>query len=386
MWLLDFLGLNQDPDRLFSYNTRQQVNILDRYLGLTQLAITWLVVAYIVGFDLWYCEGYFQYETAKGIVATHSSGDAYVVSSGKVGTRYFSSEEISYPGLENGNIFVATRVEVHSQKRAMCDDHLMPCTSDDDCSANVDGECSDRGFCFEPSWCEDDQAQKELYEIPTADYLIWVKSAIQYIQLKPNKIFMSDMSQPRKYPGTGPAEGYNTFSVRDLLNLCSPTPVRYEEISELGAAIEVQFVYDCNVNWETCHPTVQARRLDTIFDEENIGFGFSHAEYTADGNERELVKTRGVRIWMRTTGRGRKISPIHIIMKCSTGLALLSIGPILVDWLMINVFFLKDKYYARKYAESEDFSDFLNEIQADKAAGDSIKFGDDDEEADLEKS
>lgn len=41
-----------DLDHTFSYNTRQQVNILDRGLGITFYAISLLVGLYVVGYDL----------------------------------------------------------------------------------------------------------------------------------------------------------------------------------------------------------------------------------------------------------------------------------------------------------------------------------------------
>lgn len=378
MWLL-----KEDADRLLSYNTQQQVNILDRYLGITQHIINLLVITYIVGFDLWYCKGYYEYETSRGIVATHVNGDAFVKSSGKSGERFFSSEEISYPGLENGNVFVATRVEVRTQKRGVCEDHSKPCEVDDDCIAasGEDTGCSDKGFCVEPSWCDVDEGQKELYEIPSSSFLIWVKSAIQYIRLQKDKLFVRGTDRPILYP----QEHFNTFTVRQLLELCTPMPVRYEEIGELGAAIEVQLIHDCDVLDDVCTPTVVARRVDTTFDEDHIGFMFNHGE-DIDDETRIFMKMRGVRIFFRSVGTGRKVSAVHIVMKISTGLALLGIGPLLVDWLMLNVFFLKEKYYARKYIESEDFSDYFAEVeQMEKEAEDLQKLADkggDDKEGD----
>jgi hypothetical protein len=99
---------------------------------------------------------------------------------------------------------------------------------------------------------------------------------IQFWKLNKERIFHTDLENPILYP----AENYNSFSVRDLLLLCSP-PVRYEEISELGAAIEVLLSWECKVKGKgTCVPKVKARRVDSMFDPLKIGFTFAYPHYT----------------------------------------------------------------------------------------------------------
>lgn len=358
--------LREDSDKLLSYNTRQQVSILDAHLGVTHLVICILILAYVIGYDLIYCEGYFVYESARGIVVTQNAGDSFTVSSGKIGQRYFAPDEIGYPGLENGNRFVATKVVVHKQTRGNCTDKSMPCFNDKDCYSLAGGVCQDSGFCSEPSWCETTEGPAEIYELPTDSHLIWVKSAIQFIQLDKNKLFLSDMVNPTKYPSGQDKDfsDYNTFSVRDILNKCEP-PVRYEEISELGAAIEMQLVYNCNMQWGACKPEVKARRMDTVFAMTNIGFGFKLARYeTDDDNVRELLDVRGVRIYFRAVGTGRKVAYIAIVMRLSTALALLGTSCLFTDFLMLHLFARKVKYYARKYVESTDFSNYFDEVAA----------------------
>merc|ERR1719399_1514565 len=234
----------------------------------------------------------------------------------------------------------------------------MKCKVDTDCSMAVESACTDNGYCLEPSWCQNDQSPPEVYELPTSTFLLWAKSAIQFIQLNEDKLFHSNMDQPILYPN----EGYNTFRLRDLLERCEPLPVRYEEISELGAIIEVQLIYNCNTDHEHCTPEVKVRRLDNVFDASGIGFGFKKAFYTSDGNTRELWKMNGVRVYFRTVGSGRKFSWNAIILKLSTGIALLAIGNIVTDWLMLNAFRLSKKYFSRKYCESEDFSEHFKEM------------------------
>jgi len=255
---------------------------------------------------------------------------------------------------------------ITQQKRGVCEDRNLYCRTADDCSKDVKAECTSNRMCKEPSWCpqigDDGEPEDEVYKLNTAEFNIWVKSAIQYTLLKPETVFHQDSSAPILFP----AKGFNSLTVRQILLECSP-PVRYEEVSELGAAIEIQWVWNCNVDFPTCNPEMRARRLDVQLDEEKIGFNFgvpfyNGADMTTNGEERELRNMYGIRLYFRTVGTGKKISLSMIIFKCSTGLALLGFAPIVADLMMLNCFKLSKKYTARKYVYSQDFSDFFDDM------------------------
>jgi len=189
--------------------------------------------------------------------------------------------------------------------------------------------------------------------------IIWVKSSIQFVRLAAEKIYTTETDHA--YPETG----YNAFSVRDLLMMCEPVPVRYEEISELGAVIEVQVVWSCDVRKDACTPSVKARRIDVQFDPHDIGYSFGHAEYISD-DERFLNTMQGFRIFLRSVGVGRKLSVNALIMKASTAGSLLGLAPLVADLLMLTAFARKAKYYARKYEVSPDFSEYMLSLDARK--------------------
>lgn len=374
--------LKEDVDRLFSYNTVQQVKILDARLGVLNNVLTLIILLYIVVYVFIIDKGFLEYEAASGVTMTHVSGDA--VSQGTQGDmRYFSASEITYPGLENGNVMIATKVDIIKQKRGVCLDLSMPCASEDDCSDDVGAECAEEGFCKEPSWCSEGDARPDTYKLDAADLAIWVKSGIQFLRLKPDKYFSSDMAKP--IPSGALEDGRNTFTVRDLLDQCEPR-VRYEEISELGAAIEVQFVWDCNVGRDKCVPHIQARRVDSVFDPNNIGFKFTYPHYI-DANTRRKITVSGIRFYLRSLGTGQMVSPAAIILKVSTGLTLLGLAPIIADLLMIKCF--KDRsdvYFSRKYDISQDFSEVFEELERKKAEqGEETEVVDDEEEADRDE-
>jgi len=357
--------LNEDVDKVLSYNTKQQVKILDRWLGLVNYFVTMGIVVYIVGYVFIVDEGYLKYEQARGIIVTHTRGDVAAMSSGKMKTRSFAADEINYPGLENGNVFIATKVEIHRQNRRDCEDTDRSCQEDGHCASG--SKCGESGFCHEPSWCSAKDDQPEIYKLPTENAAIWVKSAIQFYSLnkerprQEGKVFTTNMQEPIAHPDTG--QDQNTWSVKELLLLCDP-PVRYEEISELGAAIEVTFSWACNAKKDACAPTIKARRIDAILDKDNIGFKFSYPVYdVGDEDSRRLFKVRGIRFYMRTVGVGRMVSVAVIIFKISTGIALLVLAPILTDWLMLRCFVHAKKYNARKYEHSQDFGDYFEELE-----------------------
>lgn len=355
--VLQTVDSREDADRLLSYYTRQEVLFLDAKLGVTFRLIQLSLVAFIVGYMFIWKEGYLQVEQAKGGVVTHVSGDAVAVSSGKPTTRYFGIEEITYPGLENGNIFIATRQTVTRQMRGMCDDPSVPCITDNDCTAFGDagkGKCSEAGFCHEHSWCSVDDDEAEIFELESDKVQIWARSFIQYVKLAPEKLFTTETER------NGP-NSENTYTVRQILKMCEPLPVNYEEVAELGGVFEVGFRWDCNIRKNNCKPGVVVRRLDTIFDPDNIGYSFKYAE-VVDSELRLQNEVRGLRFFFRTTGAGKKVSVAATIVTGSMSATLLSFAIVIADLLLTKVFAMRKKYNARKFENSPDFSEYMEEL------------------------
>lgn len=348
--------LKEDVDRLLSYNTKMQVSILDRYLGMTAIMLQLGIVSYIVFYVFMIDEGYLAYEQAFGIATASVTGDVLSMSAGSTVARYFSADELVYPPLENGNIFVTTKLDIYEQTRKVCRDPSMPCMTDVNCSIGVGAVCTD-GLCEEPSWCSD--GPPESYSLDTSLFQIWIRTAIQFIKgvdKKGNSKIFGEGTHTK--PILYPQEGWNLLTVRNLLqDVCDP-PVRFEEVSELGAAVEVQVGYNCNIKGaiEDCHHEVRARRVDALFDEDDIGFRFAYPEYTGQ-KTRRLNDVRGIRFYVRTVGAGHFFSTTTTVMMLSTGIALLGFAPVLTDRLMLNVFPRQQKYAARKYERSPDFSE-----------------------------
>jgi hypothetical protein len=274
------------------------------------------------------------------------------VSSGHQGERYFSADDLTQPGLENGNIFVATRQKVHKQMRGYCEDPDMPCMTDADCTPLGEGVCTEKGLCKEHSWCNVEK-EPEIYEMESDKVQIWARSFIQFVQLAPEKLFTTEWDHPGPKPET-------TFTVRQLLLMCEPIPVNYEEVAELGAVFEVQFKWDCKVGADQCKPAITTRRLDTTFDPDNIGYAFQITE-TIDGDNRLQNDVRGLRFFFRTSGTGKKVSVSATITVASMSATLLSFAIVIADLLLTKVFALRLKYIARKFENTPDFSEYMQQ-------------------------
>lgn len=363
---------NEDTDRVFSYNTKQQVMVQHWFLGFTENLVRMAIAAYVIFYVLYWNEGYYEEEPSKGDTLTYVSGSSVAGSLiGSSASRFFSAEDINYPGLENGNVFVTTKIDTFEQSRRVCEDEGKPCQSAKDCSQDVGAKCSENGFCIEPSWCVDDPHGGVMsFKPETFDFRIWVKSSIEFFTKGQQKVqYHNDMERPIMYP----EPGYNTFTVRDLLLLCDP-PTRYEEIAELGAAIEVQIHWKCSTrSMHVCRPKIRSKRIDNIFDPENIGFSYSMATYLGP-DQRIKEQRHGIRLYFKTVGEGSRLSMQITIFKMSTGGALLVLAPIVVDLVMLHFMSKRRRYRARKFIITPDF-DFMNEIEDVE-----IEVDDDDEE------
>lgn len=356
---------SQDSDHLFSYHTRQQVEVRFKLLGFVEKILQGSVGFYILFGVFFLGEGYFEYDTSQGALITHVTGSALGVSLvGSQTTRYFAADDLSIPNLENGNVFVTTKVDVEEQVRGVCEDPHMQCEKDDDCSKGVGAQCTKDKVCLEPSWCPVKESKDmDSYKLPSEDFRIWIKSAIIFSfgteggDGGKKKMYSSRFDAPILYPNPG----FNTFTVKELLLLCDP-PVRYEEISELGAAIEVQFKWNCIIDYiYGCKlGVVRAQRVDSQMDHELTGFEFTNAVSMGTGL-RQMQRQSGIRFYMRTIGTASKFSMAEVIFKVSTGLALLGFAPVITDFVMLNLLKGKKKFEARKFEHTKAFNQYLKD-------------------------
>jgi hypothetical protein len=350
--------LKGDVDRLFSYNTKQQVLVTDRLLGILNSTIMFGILVYIVAFVFMSERQYLETEPAKGVTLVQFSGEDLAKSAVGSHSRFFSAEEITTLGPENGNLFVATKVNIQQEERGVCEDLNKRCVTADDCSPGVGAKCSPNKYCVEPSWCP--VGSPEDYNLQTGQSHVWVKSAITFRHIAPDNMFSTDMAHVIPFP----QPHHNTYMVTDLLQQCDP-PVRFEEVGQLGAAVELKFIWNCQVDSiHHCEKEIHARRIDSLLDENHIGYAFTHVEYDPlNPDKRTRTKSWGIRFYFGTVGVGSKVSMNVIIFQVSTAIALLGFAPLLADLFMTHCLRMSKKYRARKYDYTQDFGDYFAEMQ-----------------------
>merc|ERR1719379_1988251 len=190
-----------------------------------------------IGLALVRCDGYkVQREQAKGVAFVQIQDMAVNAQPlDNAPKRLFASDEVVEPGVESGVFFVATRVGFARERRGLCVDPGRPCTAGNDCGGSG-GRCSAAGFCEEPGWCPEGSPELARYRLDTGDVEFWVKSAVQFESGDPDGLFANSMA------ATG--AGSNVFSLRALLEMCSP-PVSFEDVRDEGASLDITALWDC---------------------------------------------------------------------------------------------------------------------------------------------
>jgi len=121
------------------------------------------------------------------------------------------------------------------------------------------------------------------------------------------------------------------------------------------------FFWNCDVLTTECEPSVVIKRLDN-------GKGFSQKRanhHTIGGTEaRDAILMYGLRILVDSSGLGRQMSFVLIVIQIGSGLALLRTASMASDFLMLKLYpkYRRDAYYKCKVIETKDYSDLQDRI------------------------
>lgn len=286
----------------------------------------------------------------------------------------FDSHDLRQPSIENGALFVITKIEAIKQQRGECGNPEYACAVASDCPI-IDGisaqEC-DEGACVMKGWCPGldpnaDETMVVRIERPQ-DLVLWFRSAIAFPGLQPNVTFSSmNHEEPTFAEDNGETDAW---TIKELLDIAE-APVR--NIIEDGALINVRLEWDCEIDsGKGCaHPQAQVKRLDSG---KVRGFSYYKPEYEREPtlnlakDIRLLYKYTGIRILVSSKGDGKQFSITATILQFSSGLALLGLAKTITDACMLYVMPQKDHY--RKYKEelTPDFSDLRDKISEDDGA------------------
>lgn len=337
-----------DWDKICAYKTFKVVRIKDRHLGMLYWAIVTLVILYIIIFALG-MEGKHQYqEPGIGTVITRFHGKGFA--DGKV----YDEADLRFPEVEPFGAFIMTKsVTVRNQKIEECVDFDNPCP------CREGATCVD-GFCQDKSWCPslgDGNADKAEGAVTTTitgleHTILELMTGIAFPGIG-NYFFVTGKS-------TGATNDFKNITLKALLAQAQP-PVKMEEIVETGALIAVSFFWNCDVLTTECEPSVVIKRLDN-------GKGFSQKRanhHSIGGNQaRDAVLMYGLRILVDSSGIGRRMSFVLIVIQIGSGLALLRTASMASDFLMLKLYpkYRRDAYYKCKVIETKDYSDLQDRI------------------------
>lgn len=369
-----------DWDEVFKYKTIRMVVFLDARLGLLNLTLTALIFVYIICFALIINKGYIEKEQAFGQIELTVLGKTHFRQKQDDKLLVVDENDMVDPPLEAGALFVASRLENTKQARGTCGNEEHECIEDTDCPKEEPvylGKCVD-GLCQELGWCPpsdpaSDATQVWDFEHPE-NVTIWIKAAISFPKLAPNRVFTTMVDSKPIYVTDDPQRA-NAHYLKDILTAANVALVASKAN---GAMINVMMEWNCQVNTgEGCtSPILTANRLDVG---KAQGFYFADAIYSRDAqghpksDVRFYSKRVGYRLLISSRGIGSKTSIAAIILQISSGIALLSAAKSATDFLMLFVLPQKDFYRKYKEEETPDFSDVREMIRESEEQMESLR-------------
>lgn len=337
-----------DWDKIFAYKTFKVVRIKDRYLGMVYWGIVTLVILYIIIFALG-MEGKHQYqEPGIGTVITRYHGKGFA--DGKA----YDEADLRFPEVEPYGAFIMTKsIAVRNQKIGTCVDFDNPCPCRKEATC-VDGFCQDKAWCPNVGDGNADKAEGAVVTVITGleHTILELMTGIAFPGIG-NYFFVTGKS-------AGATNPFKNITLAALLAQAQP-PLKMEEVVETGALIGVSFFWNCDVMTIDCEPSVVIKRLDN-------GKGFSQkraSHHTIGGNPaRDAVLMYGLRILVDSSGIGRRMSFVLIVIQIGSGLALLRTASMASDFLMLKLYpkYRRDAYYKCKVIETPDYSDLQDRI------------------------
>jgi len=355
-----------DLDEIFAYKTIKVVKMLDRRLGFLFYTIQVLVLIYILVFVFAMNQGYLASEISIGQVSVRVIGATYSKVNGL--NVPYDAIDMRQPSIENGAVFIATKIDMIRQERGTCVNPEYPCAINGDCPAivGVSEQICTNGQCMMHGWCpgidpSNDNAVTVRLEHPE-DVILWFRSSISFPTLSANATF-STMNH--EDPVFSEAHGAtDAWTLKELINLADGP---LGAIKEDGALMSVRLEWTCRTDTgDGCDaPIPHISRLD---EGKVRGFSYHTAHYIREPSldmsrdKRVLMEMTGVRILVASKGTGKQVSLMATVLQISSGLALLSVAKLATDIMMLQV--LPEKEHYRKYKEelTPDFSDLRDKV------------------------
>lgn len=353
-----------DWDKICAYYTNKIVRIQDANLGYLYWGIVSLILIYIQ-VVVFHIEGRHSFqEPGIGAVVTKFQAKAFGTD-GKA----FDAPDLRHPIIEPSGAFITTRrITVKGQTVGDCIDRDNP----EPCPCGTQGVCdTEQNKCVVRGWCPSigDQnvanppagaVTENITGIEKATLMITAGIGFPSIGAKFHVAgSMEDSSRLHKH-----------ITVQEILDLSDP-PLKLEDVYEKGCIIAVNFFWNCDLTWvDECEPLLSVKRVD-----DGTGFSQKKARKRRQNgvDQRDATYMYGLRFIVDSSGIGRQVSLVPIVIQIGSCLALVQIASRGADFLMLNMY---DKerssaYYRLKVKETQDYADLqerIHLIQEQKAA------------------
>lgn len=343
-----------DPDTLFAYDTVREVKVRDRRLGFVYYFFLTAIVFYIVIWVFMIKKQYLAFEKTTGWTVSRLMYHAHEEPS-----RVYDVFESWSADGEQGAVFIPTRVvrTTGQVQEGLCESPLHTCSAPEDCDiGNEDlqnGECVN-GRCMRRQWCpamEIDTPSTTVDYVDINNFDVWFSTMVHFHMFAID-VGNTDEKKSVRYPN--PGKSVNTWAVHDLLRLAH---IDIEKVKDLGAIIDVNKVFDCNLDEHRCSMNVEAK---PVVGDDNMHQGFNYAEHELynEGGVVKRIHTRyyGIRIYASATGIGKKSSFANIVLQVSSAIALLTCAVAAADVFLQYVVPERKHYIELKIVDTEDFN------------------------------
>jgi len=344
-----------DLDKICAYYTNKVVRIQDANLGYLYWGIVSLILIYIQ-VVVFHIEGRHSFqEPGIGAVITKFQGKAFGTD-GKA----FDAPDLRFPIIEPSGAFITTRrITMKGQTLGDCIDQDNP----KPCPCGKTGVCDPAtNLCVVKGWCPSLGAQN--IGKPPAGAVIENITGVEKALLKITAgIGFPSIGDTFHVAGSmeGSSQLHKSVSVEELLQLSDP-PLKIEDVAERGCVIAVNFFWACDLSWvNACEPVLSVKRVD-----DGSGFAQQRARKSrVNGVDmRDATFMYGLRFLVDSSGIGRQISLVPIVIQIGSCLALVQVASKTADFLMLNMY---DKerssaYYRLKVNETADYADLQERI------------------------
>ncbi|CAE6973659.1 P2rx2 [Symbiodinium natans] len=271
----------------------------------------------------------------------------------------FDAIDLRHPVIEPSGAFVMTRkITMKGQTLGTCVDWDTP----QQCPCGDHGTCGSDNHCQVKTWCPslgDHNIANPPAGVVVEDMLGLEEAVLMIVA----GIGFPSIGAKFHVAGSSPdsSDLHKHITLLQLLELADP-PLKLEDVANTGCVIAVNFFWSCDFSWSnSCEPKMSVKRVD-----DGTGFVQKRSKKrTVGGVEtRDAVYMYGLRLIVDSSGIGRQISLVPIVIQLGSCLALVQIASMAADFLMVRMYD-KDRceaYYRCKVVETKDYSEMQERL------------------------